>query len=595
MTPIDFRRPGGPERGSGRAQGSSRASSGIPIVPDELQVARRPVQRTGGSEDSGSGRIGRRLRAVAVALFKRDVVVVGALLVLAAVTRFVALPGRGDFDGDQGHDMLTLVRFVRDGQIPLLGPPTSIGDFHHGAAYYFLLAPVAWLSGGDPVAVLAAIAALGTATVGVTWWLASAMGGRVAGALAGLLIAVSPAAIEESTFLWNPNPIPFFAVVALAAAWRGRQTGRARWWALAVGSAGVVGQLHVLGNVFLPPILALAAVDAVRALRADQRERVRSVVTGVGVGIAIIVLLFVPLLIHELQTDFLETRRVGAFLGSRGSDPVGQLDPLASLVFTGLRSIGWPLVGLVTSAPLAAVLTVSTALVLGIWLMVAGRGEERTAARWLGLTVAWSVLALTLLAPSLQTVIAGLPNDHYHAFLDPVVLILVGLTVRAMGSGSGQLVSVDRAARVLLAGAVIGLVAFNVGRWPPATQANGGWPAARDAGVRIVALAPGSSFDVRSLPIFKSAEGIGFPIVHAGGGATIATDVASSRSPLLAGATLVIVCDRLFEDVIGDACGGPAEERYLSRLRGLTAGAAGPVLLERFDASARTSVSVYRP
>ena len=35
--------------------------------------------------------------------------------------------------------------FVRDGIVPLLGPPTSIGDVHHGAWYYYLLAPAAAL------------------------------------------------------------------------------------------------------------------------------------------------------------------------------------------------------------------------------------------------------------------------------------------------------------------------------------------------------------------------------------------------------------------------------------------------------------------
>ena len=70
-----------------------------------------------------------------------------AILAVAAILRFVDLPTRGTFDADQGHDMLVLNDLVARGQIPLLGPPTSIGDFHHGVLYYFLLAPAAWLSG----------------------------------------------------------------------------------------------------------------------------------------------------------------------------------------------------------------------------------------------------------------------------------------------------------------------------------------------------------------------------------------------------------------------------------------------------------------
>ena len=44
----------------------------------------------------------------------------------------------------------------------------------------------------------------------------------------------------------------------------------------------------------------------------------------------------------------------------------------------------------------------------------------------------WTVLALTFLAPSLAVVIRGLPNDHYHAFADPMVFVLVGIGAAAL-------------------------------------------------------------------------------------------------------------------------------------------------------------------
>ena len=107
---------------------------------------------------------------------------------------------------------------MRDGDVPLLGPPTSIGDFHHGAVYYYLLAPAAALTGGDPpLAVVLEIALFGIAAVAVTWWLARSIGGPVAGLVAGLVMAVSASAIEESTFIWNPNLIALTSAVALAA------------------------------------------------------------------------------------------------------------------------------------------------------------------------------------------------------------------------------------------------------------------------------------------------------------------------------------------------------------------------------------------
>ena len=67
--------------------------------------------------------------------------------------------------------MLVLYQFTQLGHWPLVGPPTSIGDFHHGVLYYYILAPAAWLSAANPVAVTAEIALAGVAAVAVTWWL----------------------------------------------------------------------------------------------------------------------------------------------------------------------------------------------------------------------------------------------------------------------------------------------------------------------------------------------------------------------------------------------------------------------------------------
>jgi hypothetical protein len=73
-----------------------------------------------------------------------------------------------------------------------------------------------------------------------------------------------------------------------------------------------------------------------------------------------------------------------------------------------------------------------------------------------------------------------------------------------------------------------------------------------------------------------------FPLGHRG--ATVLPDSASGTT---AGA-LAVVCDPLFNDVVGAACGGPAEDALLA-----DRGAAGLGLLDRFDAGSRRVISVY--
>jgi len=584
-----------------------RRQTGVVVHPDELQVRRTTVVA---ATEPGTAR--RRMTRILVSLLARDRLILGAILGIAALTRLPGMALRAEFDGDQGHDVLTLLRFTRDGVFPLLGPPTSIGDFHHGDFYYLLLTPVAALFNSDPTAVVTFIALMGIAAVGFTWWLARAIGGRLAGLIAGVLLALSPAGIDESTFIWNPNPIPLFAALALAAAWRGRQTGHARWWVLALASAGVVFQLHVLGVVFIPPILALLVVEIRNARRRGDGAAVRRLVAAGLAGLAIIAVLFVPLLINELQTDFSETRHAIAYF-TAASPTSSQLDPIQRLVITLFRVIGWPLVGVITAAPLGAALAVALTLSLGGWAAVNARGEQGVALRWLGATIVWSAIALSILAPSLQTVVAGLPNDHYHAFLDPVVVVLLSVAGVALaapgatlarsarnasdieagsepggepagGPGAGR-PAIDIAARALLALALVFVVGMEIARWPAPVDPNGGWPAARVAGERVVETTSSQPVALIDLPGFKTPDGIGFPIVYAGG--VVVSDP-------WAAAYIVVPCDRLFQDVIGAKCACPAEDR---QMRYITSDGAHPTptLVTRFDASARTSVSIYKP
>ena len=507
-----------------------------------------------------------------------------AILLVAAALRLPGLAERGQFDSDQGHDMLTLAAFTRDGVVPLLGPKTSVGEFHHGAFYYFLLAPAAAVSNDDPVVVTGWLALLGIGAVALTWWLARSIAGALAGLLAGLILALSPAGVEESTFIWNPNAIPFFATLALAAAWRARETGRARWWALAIGAAGAVVQLHVLGLVFFVAVLALGLLE-LRRNRAAWR--------GLVGGLAITALLFLPLAVYELRTGFLETRRVLDYLGG-GEAANG--DALSALVFTLLRVVGWPIVGLVTDVPTLAAAALAVLVALVAWRVRTATGRERSALAWLIGILVWSIVTLAFVAPGLQVVVAGLPNDHYHAFLDPVVAVLFGVTIAALlerglaawrardaaapGPARGSTAAPDLFAGAIGMIALVGILAIEALRFPSPDTA-GGWAAARDAGNRIVEALDGPPVTMVSLPSFKSAEGIEFPIREA------ARRLAEGSASTARG--VVIVCDRLLESQIGAACGGPAEDGFMSD----NGAPADPI--DRFDASTRTSISVYLP
>ncbi len=532
-----------------------------------------------------------------------------AILVLAAWLRLGDLAGRGMWDADQGHDMLVLRALVLDGQVPLLGPPTSIGDFHHGVLYYLLLAPAAALSSADPVAVMTFIALCGIAAVAVTGWLARSIAGPIAGLLAAVLLAVSSSAVEESIFIWNPNLIALSSSVALAAAWRAWTTGRTGWW-LAAGAAAVVTMhCHVLGAILTPVIAGLLVADIVRRRRRGDGPGAARIGRAALGWIALALLSYVPLAVHELGNDASELRAAIAFLVDGGGSATMSLP--ARLPIVGLRVVGWPLAGLITFAPLATILVVALVVGLAVWRGWLWRGPsggeasggavvdadgkspgedlERTAVRWLALGLAWTVVALAAGASSLATVVVGLPNDHYHAFADPMVVVLVAIGLTSLLQIRPARAGV--APPIAVAVVVAALIGWNLTHQPPIRAADGGWAAAQATASRIATATGDGPVVLASLPEFKPDEAVRMPLaargvelVPAGGnGATSGGSLAPR----------VVLCDQLFRGAIGADCGGPAEDAWiLSPAAGLDR---PPTLVDRFEAAPGRWISVFLP
>ena len=547
---------------------------------------------------------------------RSELLAYAAILAVAAILRLGNLATRGMWDADQGHDMLVLRALVLDGRIPLLGPPTSIGDFHHGVLYYVLLAPAAAVSHADPLVVTTWIALGGVAAVAVTGWLARSIAGPVAGLIAALILAVSSSAVEESIFIWNPNLIALTSSIALATAWRAWTSGRARWWLVAGAAAVATMHCHVLGTILTPVVGGLLVADLRRRRRQGDGRGAAAVRRATLGWLTLALLSYVPLAIHELGSDASELRAAAAFLVG-GGGPAGIALP-ARIPIVGLRVLGWPLAGLITAAPVATILVAALVAGLTVWRgwlppgrpVVAGAGRatadpERVAVRWLGLGLAWTIVALAVGASSLATVVIGLPNDHYHAFADPMVVVLVAVGLAALIRGAASAPSTpDAGRRPLLAAAaaaiVMALAGWNLAIQPPARAADGGWSAAMDAAHRVAVASGGGPLVLASLPAFKTDEALRMPLEDQGVAVVPAgdTELPSGGPP----AARAILCDQLFREAIGADCGGPAEDAWLASpaagplARSSAAAAAAPalVLSDRFEAAPGRWISVYR-
>jgi hypothetical protein len=392
-------------------------------------------------------------------------------------------------------------------------------------------------------------------------------------------MAVSASAVEESTFIWNPNLIALSSSIALAAAWRAWTSRNARWWVVAGAAAVATMHFHILGVVLSPIVAGLLIADIRRRGATDSR---RSVIRAGLAWLAILVLSYVPLAIHELTSGGSELRAAVAFLADGA--PADIALPVR-LPIVALRVLAWPLTGLITAAPLLAVAATALVAGLAVWRAIGSASDERIAVRWLGLGLAWTVVALGIGASGLATVVLGLPNDHYHAFADPIVVVLLAVGLAALARLGA--VSARRAAPgAVTAGLVVVVLgAWNLANQPPAVTPDGGWPAAAAAADRIARELPPGPTEIVSLPVAKGPDAVRFPLVRAG--AELPALVTPTAPPSAGTVARIILCDDLFRKTIGAPCGGPAEDALAATV--------GLALIDRFEAAPGRWISVYRP
>jgi hypothetical protein len=551
----------------------------------------------------------------------------GTIVLLAAVLRFVNLPARGGWDSDQATSMFDLERALSSGRLPTFGPLSSLLTFHHGALYYDLLLPSAWLGGGDPTWVVGEIALLSLIVIPAVWWMARSIAGPVAGLTAAFLAAISASMIGYATFIWNPTMIEPGAAVAYAGAWQALRTRRPGWWLVAAAGAAVTAQAHVAASVIVVPLAAAFVVDM---WRGPAARRLRIAIWGLA-GVALIVATYLPLIVYETGHDFSETRGIlDYFVGGGGLTSTN--GPLVRLIFAAIRILAWPLTRwpMIDLIPafVPALIAATAVSALMIWLVGATADSGRRAVRGavqgaeaspvaasepanesatgpaVQLTAGaaaglvrdpasdggtidrfgvrlmgfWLLLIVLVLGFGLHSVseVQELPTEQYHAMADPLVFVAVGLIAGGLWQRLPR-PRVNVARRAFVIGALGLLVAWNVGHWPPLTSPDGGWPAAQAAAARLQQDAAGSSMAV--VPLFepKGIDAYAYPLSR-DGRVLVSSETAK---------TVVLLCDSFW---LEGQCSGSAEAGWLAA----NPSPGGWIQVDRFQAAPDRLLSVYR-
>lgn len=338
-----------------------------------------------------------------------------SILFLTALFRFYKLDGYMNFLGDEGRDALMVKRILETWDIPLIGPPTSVGNIYLGPMYYYLMTIPMAIFYLNPVAASAMVALFGTATVGLIYFLSRKWFGVISAIISSTLYGFSPVNIIYSKSSWNPNPAPFFSLLSFLGLYMARVKGNYSWLMITGFGLGSVVQMHYLAFILLPIFGILWLYELI-----EKKEK-KLFWSGTIGAVLIFSILISPLVIFDFKHNFLNYRALTELFG--GGEAVG-FNPLTTInrisYIYDYNLIGRYIAG--ENPILTTVLSISIMLPLFVsfYLMI-----RRKKINWpyftLGVWLILGLMGLSLYKSQLY--------DHYLGFLNPVPFLLLGSIV----------------------------------------------------------------------------------------------------------------------------------------------------------------------
>ena len=330
----------------------------------------------------------------------RTTIIVLGILFLSSITHFYRINQLHTFHNDEGRDAMIAGAMIETKSITLLGPQTSVGNMYLGPIYYYFMVPGLMLSGGDPVGPAILIAISGVLTSLGLYFYGRTKFSEKAGIIAALVMSLSPIFVHYTKSSWNPNLIPFIALLMLFA--------YDKKWSVILGIlGGILFQLHYVAMLFF---LTLAI------LHIYQTRSVKSIALLI-VGFFVSSL---PFWLFEIRHDWVNMQAFFIFiLSNRGGDQNGP-SYIARIINNGHK--------IVTDLVLSKTLTNNIAPSSLTWLTVAlvgltgltlpKKSVARDTFRFLLLIIIVSVIGTSLLRDAI--------HPHYVGYLFPVVSLIIG-------------------------------------------------------------------------------------------------------------------------------------------------------------------------
>ncbi len=413
---------------------------------------------------------------------RTELIIFLLLIILTLGLRLYRIDAYMTFLGDEGRDALMIKRILTTFDIPLIGPPTSVGNMYLGPLYYYMMAVAMALWWLNPIAAAVMVAVIGTLSVGFIYYLVRNWFGKVPALISAFLYAISPVNITYSHSSWNPNPAPFFALLSVAGVYWTRQKKNFLYFILSgIGLAFAV-QMHYLALILVPVIGVLWLYELFWQVK--QKANYAYFWSGTAGAIFSFLFLMSPLLIFDIKHNWANFRAISTFFGDRQTtvnlnllNTFGRIPELYFETFVGRYAAGevmylqW-IIGVLILVP----------VVYFLYQLYKKRFDWK-----LFVVSSWVVIGVAGLSLYKQNI-----YDHYLGFLNPVLYILLAAVCWIFS----QMTGITKKILLLLFGLLCAwIVVVNLQKSPLLVPPNNQYQRAQKVADFIIQDAKGEQFN----------------------------------------------------------------------------------------------------
>ena len=358
------------------------------------------------------------------------------VLVVAAFFRLYRISEYMTFLGDEGRDAIIVRRLIVDLDLILIGPGTSIGNMYLGPLYYYLIAPSLLLANFSPVGPSIFVALLGVVTCVFVWFVTREWFGKLAAGIALVFYSISPVVINYSRSSWNPNIMPFFALLCIYSVWKlwffyiknseSSSKNNIFYWLMILGvSFAFVLQSHYLGLLLAPVLGFFWILTFFRIKNLNKIINRKTVFRNFRrfslYGLGLFLLLMLPLLIFDIRHGWINSSAIKTFflerqttVSARPWNAVPKIFPISQKIITRLIAN----VNEVFGKWATIVLWSGVLLVISRFLGSGLKEKKNSAFFLLFIWIGFSLLGLGLYKQEIY--------DHYYGFFFPGIFIFLG-------------------------------------------------------------------------------------------------------------------------------------------------------------------------